>query len=395
MGNDVLSTSEDELNKLYEEQDNLFDKEQYDDDIPLPLQNRRLVTQPYDLPVRSIVAQVDDKSLQTQPSFQRGYVWDDLRASRLIESLLINIPIPVCYFAEEEESGKFVVIDGHQRLYSIWRYISNHFPLKKLQTLPEHNTKYFKDLTEKDQRLLLGRYIRCIVITQDSDPEIRFEVFERLNTGSMPVSDQEIRNAILHGDFNDLIKGLAQSERWLTLMGKTKLDKRMRDEELILRFYAIHDKYKDYQPPLKTFLNKYMEEKTLVKIQGKTAKRIFLSADEKKYFTDLFEQTMEKTRIVFDDHAFRTFSNNQWERQINRSLFDVITLVFSQLTTKQLEDKKMQVEENLKSLFSIDEFATATSGSKAHRTQFVTRVKMFSEAMAKIGLDTGIHKDIK
>lgn len=380
--------------ELYEEQDDLFEKEQYDEDVPLPLQNRRLVTQPYDLPVRSIVQQIDDKSLQAKPSFQRGYVWDDIRASRLIESLLVNIPIPVCYFAEEE-SGKFIVIDGHQRLHSIWRFINNHFALKKLQTLPEHNTKYFKDLTEKDQRLLLGRYIRCIVITQDSDPEIRFEVFERLNTGSVPVSDQEIRNAVLHGDFNELIKRLAQSDTWLNLMSKTKLDKRMRDEELILRFFAIAEKYKDYQPPLKTFLNEYMEGKTLVKSQGKTIKRISLSEDEKKYFNELFEQTMDKASVVFGNHAFRTFSSGQWERQINRSLFDVVTLVFSQLPKTKLENKKSEIEELLISLFKDDIFATATSGSKAHRVQFVTRVKMFSEAMATIGLDTGIHGEIK
>ena len=232
----------------FEDQEALFAPE--DDDLPLRLDppDRRLITQPYDFSVRNIIDQINDKSLDVQPPFQRGYVWDNTRASSLIESLLINIPIPVCYFAEEE-TGKFTVIDGHQRLYSIWRYVSDLFPLQGLRTLTEFNGKEIKDLNEREQRLITGRSIRCIVITQESHPEIRFEVFQRLNTGAIPATDQEIRNAIYRGDFNNLIKSLALSKDWLNVLGKKKLDKRMRDEELILRFFAVHYNYLSYHPP--------------------------------------------------------------------------------------------------------------------------------------------------
>lgn len=299
--------------------------------------------------------------MDVQPPFQRGYVWDDTRASSLIESLLINIPIPVCYFAEEE-TGKFTVIDGHQRLYSIWRYVSNLFPLQGLRTLTEFNTKPFKELNEREQRLITGRSIRCIVITQESHPEIRFEVFHRLNTGAVLATDQEIRNAIYRGDFNNLIKSLAQSEQWLNVLGKKKLDKRMRDEELILRFFAVQDNYLAYQAPLRGFLNDYAEIKTFKKENGRR-KRIGLSDDEKTRLTELFTQTMDKALAVFKDHAFRAYIDNQWERPVNRALFDVVTLVFAQLPLSQLVDKADEIETALKHLFKNLDFMKAISGS--------------------------------
>ena len=373
----------------FEDQESLFAKE--DDDLPLRLEipDRRLITQPYDFSVRNIVDQINDKSLDVQPPFQRGYVWDDTRASSLIESLLINIPLPVCYFAEEE-TGKFTVIDGHQRLYSIWRYISNLFPLQSLRTLTEFNTKSFKDLNEREQRLITGRSIRCIVITQESHPEIRFEVFHRLNTGAMIVTDQEIRNAIYRGDFNDLIKSLAESKRWLDVLGKKKLDKRMRDEELILRFFAVQDNYLSYQAPLRTFLNDYAETKTFKKENGKR-KRIGLSDSEKARLTELFTSTMDKALYVFKDHAFRAYLDDQWERPVNRALFDAVTLVVARLSDDQLADKADEIETVLKHLFETTDFMKAISGSKAHRSSFTIRIKMFSKAMADIGLDTNIH----
>lgn len=375
----------------FADQEALFSPEEDDSPIGLTPPDRRLVTQPYDFAVRTIIDQINDHSLEVKPSFQRGYVWDDKRASGLVESLLMNIPIPVCYFAEEE-SGKFTVIDGHQRLYSIWRYASNLFALKDLRTLNEFNGKYFRDLREREQRLILGRSIRCIVITQESHPEIRFEVFERLNSGSMQATDQEIRNAIFRGDFNNLIKSLAKSSRWLRVLGKRELDKRMRDEELILRFFAVNNNYLLYQPPLRAFLNQYVEQKTFLIVNGRRQSRISLSEEEKKDLTSLFNETMDKVLAVFNNHAFRVYSDGKWEKPVNRALFDVVTLVFSQIPEHKLIAKANEIDSMLKDLFSDPDFMQAISGSRAHRASFVTRIKKFSQGMATIGLDTGIHQ---
>ena len=372
---DLTPEAEDELRSGYVPED---------DDSPLRIAppDRRLVTQPYDLNVRTIISQIDDESLIVKPPYQRGYVWDDGRASRLIESLLMNIPIPPCYFAEED-IGISTVIDGHQRLYSIWRYRYNLFRLRGLRTLAEYNGKLFHELTEREQRLILGRTIRCIIIAQESHPEIRFEVFERLNRGSMQLTDQEIRNAIYRGPFIDLIKSLAEQPRWVTVLSKTRLDKRMRDDELIIRFFAVHDEYINYTAPLRTFLNDYTK-----KMRG-------LGQEEQQRLTTLFEDTVDKVIEVFDDHAFRIYGANDWERQINRALFDAVMLVFSYIPKADLVSSRDRIEATLKNLFKNEDFAQSIGRSTADRSSFFTRISLFSEGFASFGLDSGIHQTIK
>jgi hypothetical protein len=364
-----------------------------EDDAALTLSpaERRLITQPYDLTVRTIIGQIDDKSLIVNPPYQRGYVWDDARASKLIESLLMNIPIPPCYFAEEE-SGVLTVIDGQQRLRSVWRFAKDGFTLRGLKALPEYNNLKFSKLKERDQRVISGRTIRCIVITQESHPEIRFEVFERLNTGAMQLSDQEIRNAIFRGDFNNLIKSLAEQPRWIGALGKQKLDKRMRDDELVVRLFAVNNGLLEYQAPLRTFLNNFT--RSMVRFPDKRERK--LSKDEMAQFTSLFENTVDKVTKVFNGHAFRVYNNNtqNWESQINRALFDAVTLVFSRLPLDVLLAHRIQIEKSLIQLCANPEFLTAISRSTADRGSFFKRIRMFSEAMAVIGLDSGIHQII-
>jgi Protein of unknown function DUF262 len=357
-----------------------------EDDTPLdvPVSERRVVTQPYDFNVRTIIDQIDDGTLLVKPSYQRGYVWDDGRASRLIESLLMNIPIPPCYLAEDEV-GMYSVIDGQQRLYSISRFSRDDFKLRALTTLTELNGKAFKDLTDREQRAIKSRFIRCIVITQESHREIRFEVFYRLNTGSMQLTDQEIRNAIYRGEFNDLIRSLADQPRWLNALGKKNLDKRMRDDELIVRFFAVHDRFTEYNSPLRSFLNKYVADKT--------SKNRKLETAEKERFTNLFEDTMDKVVLVFKDHAFRSYTHG-WEKLLNRALFDAVSLVFSHIPAKQLTEKSSQAERALIDLCSDKDFFRTISRSTADRNSFFFRLSKFSQVMNDIGLENDVYTKI-
>ena len=364
-----------------------------EEDAPLTLSpaERRLITQPYDLVVRTIISQMDDKSMIVNPPYQRGYVWDNARASKLIESLLLNIPIPPCYFAEEE-TGVVTVIDGQQRLKSIWRYVKDDFSLRGLKALPEYSSLKFSKLKEREQRIILGRTIRCIVISQESHPEIRFEVFERLNTGAMQLTDQEIRNAIFRGDFNDLIKGLAEQPRWIGALGKQMLDKRMRDDELVVRLFAVNTGFLEYKAPLRTFLNNYT--RGMVRLPDKTERK--LTPNEIAQLTNLFENTVDKVSNVFNGHAFRAYNHTtqSWERQINRALFDAVTLVFSKLPFDVLLANRLEIVNSLIRLCANSEFLTAISRSTADRGSFLKRIHMFSEAMAAVGLDSGIHQII-
>ena len=158
--------------------------------------------------------------------------------ARLIESILLNVPIPPCYLSQNDDY-ELDVIDGQQRIYSIYRYAKNKFKLSDLEVMREYNGLRFFELPDKLQRKLKTYTLRCIIITNDSHPEIRFDVFERLNTNTIPLNAQELRNCILRGPLVDLINKLAGYRLWLDILNRQEPDRRMRGEELILRFFAF------------------------------------------------------------------------------------------------------------------------------------------------------------
>src|SRR5580704_6632226 len=159
-------------------------------ELAIAPKDRKLITQPFDFIVGSLEEQITDGQLILQDEYQRRQIWDAKKSSRLIESLLLNVPIPVCYFAELGD-GTYSVIDGQQRLTAISRYITNLFPLSGLRVRPELNKKRFAELDKADQRLIKTRTIRCIVIQRESHPDIRFDVFERLNQGAVRLTPQD------------------------------------------------------------------------------------------------------------------------------------------------------------------------------------------------------------
>ncbi len=242
--------------KIYEDEKDVH----VPDPDETPIQDRRLVTQPYDFVISSLLDQIDHKILHLRPvsdrpSFQRRYVWPDKLASRLMESMLLNVPIPPCYLSQDE-NFELDIIDGQQRIYSIYRFVSNQFKLSSLEVLKEHNGKRFHDLPNATRRRLLTYSLRCVIITNDSHPEIRFDVFQRLNTNTIPLNAQELRNCVYRGPLIDLLARLVEFEPWLRILRRKQPDKRMRDEELILRFFAFHVYgLKTYRTPQKHWLN--------------------------------------------------------------------------------------------------------------------------------------------
>ena len=146
---------------------------------------------------------MDRGLLHLQPKFQREYVWA-LRPelpSRLIESVLLEIPIPPIYFGKDAD-GSLEMIDGQQRLTTLVKFVSNAFPLRKLNRMASLNLKLFKDLTPRQQEKILDTPIRSIVIDAAKNTGLRYEVFERLNRGSMALNEQELRNCVYRGPFN-------------------------------------------------------------------------------------------------------------------------------------------------------------------------------------------------
>ena len=229
-----------------------------EEDFAFPPAERRVITQPLDLSVQTLDEQWRNKQL-VLPEIQREYVWDNGKASRLIESLLLNIPIPVLYFAETEEA-KYEIFDGHQRVLSIVNFLGGVYALTGLAVLREYRGMRFLELPEREQRFLKMRTLRTILISIDSHPTMKFEIYERLNTGSISLNAQELRNSIYRGSFNKLLHSLANNHSFRSLIGTKSPRKRMVDEEAILRFFAMRAKIGTYRTPLKKFLNDYMSE---------------------------------------------------------------------------------------------------------------------------------------
>ena len=193
---------------------------------------REIISQSSDERVQILHSDVKKGRLLLHPSFQREFVWDHQKATRLIESALMEIPLPVVYLAEEE-NGKKAVIDGQQRLTSFFSFIDGKFPdgkifkLGNMQVFPELKGKAFTELDEEFQDKILDCQIRSITFKKNCNADLKYNVFERLNTGSVSLNDQELRNCMYRGKFNELIKELAEDSEFLSIIGGTNRNNRM------------------------------------------------------------------------------------------------------------------------------------------------------------------------
>lgn len=191
------------------------------------------------------------------PEWQRKYVWDRKRASRLVESFLIDLPVPVIYLAVNDE-GKYEVIDGLQRLTSIFDYFENRYALTGLEIRKELVGKQFSELDTELQSKLEDATLRTFELSQTAPKDLMFIIFERLNTGGMALNDMEIRNCLYRGGLNDLIKELCQLEEFKNSAGQSGLEKRMADRTLILRYLAFYQMtYTKARKGLKAFFNEF------------------------------------------------------------------------------------------------------------------------------------------
>ena len=189
-------------------------------------------TRAMNLSLQELKNSVDANDIITDPDYQRKYVYDDKRASCLIESILIGIPIPVIYLAEEDD-GVYSVIDGQQRIMSFVRYLKNEFPLVGLKKLQDLNGVYFKELHKKVQRRLKYQTLSIVCIEKGSE-DLKYEIFARLNLGAVKLRDQEVRNCIYRGRFNDMLKDIAQTNPNLPILFHDKNTRYAYEERLSL-----------------------------------------------------------------------------------------------------------------------------------------------------------------
>jgi hypothetical protein len=277
------------------------------DILTIPPDKRRLNTETYDFTVSTLLDYLKNEHIVI-PQFQRGYVWNRAQASRLIESLIINCPIPVIYLSQNSDET-LSVIDGNQRLNSIHLFLLNEFPLLGLTAYPEIEGFKFSELDPRIQRHIINRTVRCIVILKDTHPQIKFDVFERLNTGSVKLTAHELRHGIHSGPFMDKLETMGKNPlfRELTL---NKSDKRMKADELALRFLAFRDNWRSYTKPLVSFLNAFSENNRF----KNGSDLIDLEAD--------FYRTLDSVHKLLGPFSFKTYESNLKGAKFNAALYD-------------------------------------------------------------------------
>ena len=337
-----------------------------------PFQSTRLYTQPYDLVIESLLGQIENgtvhlRHISDRPRFQRRYVWSDDLASRLIESILMNVPIPPCYLAQNRDY-RLDVIDGQQRMLSIYRFLNNEFRLRGLEVLEELNGKRSFEIPSDLRRKIETYTLRCVVVTNDSDPDIRFEVFERLNTNTMPLNAQELRNSIYRGTLNDLLGRLVTNPMWLSILNRKQPDSRMRDEELILRFFAFHIRGLDgYKTPQKNWLNEVAE-------QGRD-----FSSYETSVLSDLWGETIHKCLLVFSPpECFRRLPIKS-RQVVNRALMDLTMYSLKGVRIAAVEENANEYYGRVEKLLQEEEFDDLITRAIDHKSRTLRRFELWSE----------------
>jgi hypothetical protein len=217
---------------------------------------------PSDLTLKGYKDKWDSGQLEI-PAFQRDFVWDQVRASKLIESFLLGLPVPGVFLYKMQKTNKLQVIDGQQRILSAIRYFEGRFDdkifrLKKVH--PRWEGKTYDELSEPDQFQLQDAVLRATIVQQldPADNSSIYHIFERLNTGGINLSPMEIRKCVYSSPYFSLLEELNTDDAWRAILGREKPDKRLRDAELVLRVLAMMHSWRSYDKPMKAFLNNYM-----------------------------------------------------------------------------------------------------------------------------------------
>jgi hypothetical protein len=194
------------------------------------------------------------------PNYQRKFIWSSDRQSKFIESVLLGLPVPFLVCSEMKD-GRLEVIDGSQRLRTLKAFLDNQLQLNQLEKLTVLEGYRFRDLPISQQRKFANRTIRMIVLSDRADDTVRFDLFERINSGSVALNPSEFRKGAFPGPFYDLVLECANDSTFKRLcpVGARQAERGER-EELVLRFFAYAERYRDFQHDVTTFLNEYIKE---------------------------------------------------------------------------------------------------------------------------------------
>lgn len=322
---------------------------------------------------------VESSAIDTQPSYQRRERWTPAGQSALIESFLLNIPIPPVYLAEED-FGTYTVIDGKQRITTIAKFMRNKIRLTDLAKFKELEGAYFKDLPKDlENALKIRPYLRAVTLLKQSDPELKYEVFTRLNTGGEPLEPQEIRNALYRGGLNDLLFRLAstpflrQQLKIKTLKEPTYLN--MEDVEYVLRFFTIQEKWQNFEGDYRRSMDSFMAD-------HKDADPKTCATYKKKYLSAL-----ARCSELWGDDAFKRYEAGVIRNQFLAGMYDAQMVAVSRLSATQFQrviTKKAAAINRVKALSSDERFDSSVRVATNNKSNVKYRIEKISDALIEI-----------
>jgi uncharacterized protein with ParB-like and HNH nuclease domain len=349
---------------------------------------RTVKTQSIEYDIETLIKKLDKNIIKLDPEYQRRHRWDNKTSSRLIESLILNIPIPTIYISQdidvdeetEGEEFRYSVIDGQQRLTAIKNFLKNKFELEGLESLNELNGCFYKDLPPFLTRRLEERSIKCLRIDSTLDSQVKLDIFERLNSGSVKLEAQELRNAVFNGNFNTIIKTLSKNNHFREVL-RINIDvpeennkvKKMEDVEIALRFFAlINNRYSQFKKTKEKGFSNFLDEslEDFNKLDS-----ITISEMEQGFI-----KTMTFINLKFGNKIFSKYKIDPddtkkliLQSKFNIAVYDSFAIAIHDALKEGLEiaDKK----EDLLNLFLDKEFYESISGSYLDTNKLKYRIE--------------------
>lgn len=330
---------------------------------------------PIDYPFETLTTRIDSNKLILNPDFQRKYKWDKdgwERASKFIESCLMRIPLPSCYFAEDEQ-GRHLVIDGVQRLTTIKRFFDDEFALEGMTAFKNLDGKKFSELGNY-QSELEATTIRCIVLRKENSKKLIREIFSRLNQGAVKLSDQEIRHAIYPGSLDELLVELSKTPL-IEKFGLPENSEKSKDgrepEEQILRFFAFSNdiELESYDNVLSKFLDDYMEQKSNISMEDICLLR------------NKFNLALSNCETVFGEDVF--INPTVEKRRKGLIHYDLLMPTVGLLDATIVCEKANKIKAAYRDLCLSGDFKKTSSGGLQNKSSILKRRQLWNNLLAK------------
>lgn len=333
--------------------------------------------------ISMIMDLIEDGDLEVAPNFQRNFVWDRTRQSKLIESILLGLPLPSIYLSQYSD-GKLTIVDGLQRIRTIQSFMNDELELCNMEYFEKCNGKKYSQLKEILPLLQFRRFrqtqIMCFVIDYRSPEALKFDLFRRLNTGGKALNDQEIRNCLSRPQLQALLKEMVSVKEFSLATNDSVNDARMAAQEMALRFIYFYEQYREdnpigeYNGEMRGSLDAYVEKLNR------------LSKNELSKYIDPFRNGMQMAFDLFGKHAFRKISRNKNNQKnpINKPLMLAISVLLAKYydVYKDKVSEKKNLENELAQLLDDDSnFLKVITTSTTHKTSILYTISTLKEKL--------------